>query len=61
MANMDNGMEGPQNTKNRTNIWFNNSKSGFLFKESDNTNCARYMLIVVLCISQDMKVKVLVA
>ena len=35
--------------------------SGVLFKESENTNCERYMFLMVLCISQGMKVKVLVA
>ena len=54
-----NSMEVPQKTWNRSTIWSSNSISGYLSKESENTNLKRYMHPYVCCNiiynSQDMK------
>ena len=40
---MENSMEAPQKTKNRTIIWFISSTPGYIF-ENKNINLKRYML-----------------
>ena len=42
-ATMENNMDIPQNTKNRTTISPSNSTSGYLSEETQNTNFKRYM------------------
>ena len=46
---MENSMEIPQKTKNRTTIWSNKSMSGYLFEENENTNLNRCMQPCVHC------------
>ena len=40
---MENSMEVPQKTKNRTNIWSSNPTPGYIDKENENTNSKKYM------------------
>ena len=40
---MENSMEAPQKTKNRTTIWSSNSTPGYIDKENENINWKRYM------------------
>ena len=42
-ATMENSMEVPQKTKNRTAIWSSNSTPGYISEENGNTNLKRYM------------------
>ena len=46
---MENSMEIPQKTKHRNTIQSNNSTSGHLSKENENTNLKRYMYHYVYC------------
>ena len=40
---MENSMEGPQKTKNRTTIWPSTSTPGFISRKNENTNLKTYM------------------
>ena len=40
---MKNSMEVPQETKDRTTIWSNNSTPGSVWGKNENTNLKRYM------------------
>ena len=40
---VENSVEVPQKTKNRTTIWSRNSTSGYKSEENENTNSKRYM------------------
>ena len=42
-ASMENSMEVPQKTINRTTIWSSNSTAEYIFKENKNTNSKKYM------------------
>ena len=42
-ASMKNSMEGPQKIKTGTDSWPSNSNSGYLCKETQNTNLKRHM------------------
>ena len=59
-ASMENSMEDPQKIKKRITIWSNNSTSGYLAKENDNTNSKRSIHLHVPCSiiydSQDMEI-----
>ena len=50
---MENYIEVPQKTKNRTVLWPSNSTSGYLSEEIQNINSKRYMKHIYS--SQDMK------
>ena len=39
---MENNIEVPQNTKNRTTIWSHNFTPGYIVKEDENANLKRY-------------------
>ena len=58
-ATMENSMEIPQKTKNRTTITSSNSTPGYLYEENKNINLKRYMHPEVHCSiihnSQDME------
>ena len=40
---MENSMEVPQKTKNRTTIWSSNSAPGYISGKSETTNSKRYI------------------
>lgn len=42
-ATMENIHRGSSKIRNKTHIWSSNSTSGYLYKESKNTNSERYM------------------
>ena len=46
---MKNSKELPQNIETRTNIWTNNSTSGCLSEENENSNLERYVYLHVHC------------
>ena len=59
-ATMENSTEVPQDIKNRATIWSSNSTSGYLSKETKNTNSKRYMSshvhFSIIYESQDMEI-----
>ena len=40
---MENIMEVPQKSKNRTNIWFSNFTAGYMSEENEDISVKRYM------------------
>ena len=48
-ATTENKMEIPQKIKNRTTMQSNNSKSVYLSRQNQNTNCKRYLHSYVHC------------
>ena len=48
-ATMENSMEGLQNIKNGTALWPSDSTSGYISKETQNTNLKEYMHPYVHC------------
>ena len=40
---MEDSMEAPEKTKNRATIWSNNSTTGYVSEENENTYLKRYM------------------
>ena len=45
---MENSMEVPQKIKNRTTIWSNNSTSGYLSEQDENTNFKKYIHLHII-------------
>ena len=48
-ATIENSMEGLQNIKNETALWRRHSPSGYIYKETQNTNSKQYMHPYVHC------------
>ena len=46
---MENSMEVPEKTKNKTTVWSSNSSPRYISKENKNTNSKRYMHCHVHC------------